>query len=76
MQQNILKIVTFTTNDLYECPQWWINYVKQLAPLFEEKLMERLYNDWKVKERRNEDGFLELTFPSEEVYVQFLLTYS
>lgn len=76
MRQNLTKKIVFTSNALYGCPQWWINYIKAMSPLFEEALMKRLYKEWKVNGRKNEDDFLELIFPSEEVYIQFLLTYS
>lgn len=76
MQPNLTEIqVKFDSGGLDICPIWWQNYVNLMHPLIDKLLMHKLYKDWKIKETHYDDEYMELTFPSEEVYVQFLLTY-
>lgn len=60
-------------NHLYLCPIWWRNYVLSQNVCGEE-LRTQVYNDWKIIVGTLSP--LIIIFPSVDVYVQFLLTYS
>lgn len=66
---------------LTDCEEWWQNYVnlvwKNIDPT-EEEFDKKLYDDWKIVATGEGKDYspLTITFPSKEVYIQFLLTYS
>lgn len=79
MQQNSPKTICITECFLSDCPIWWQNYVNNVFRKQDLyiRLRECLLNQWNIIKLNVPDvEMLTLIFPSEEVYVQFLLTYS
>lgn len=67
----------------YLCPDWWRNFVIELDILHNDNRKEIIRNTletWNIttniSDKSSSFDDLVITFPSNEVYVQFMLTYS
>lgn len=79
-QQNSTKTVYLNSHSLAECQIWWQKYIDQHVWEQHTKSFKKieppcitLFNEWGVIK---EPGGRQLIFPSDEIYIQFILTYS